>query len=302
MFIVTHRKFFFVLSALLVIGSIVAGLRFGLQFGTDFTGGSILEVSYSEDRPDVETVRALLEPLDLGEYSVRPTGEQGIALRSRELSLEEKNAILSALSDGGHVLTEERFNSIGPVVGESLKRKSYYSVSLVVLGIVLFITFAFRKVSHPVSSWKYGLATVISLAHDVIVPIGAYIVYGVFTGAQIDVLFVSALLATLGYSVHDTIVVFDRVREHLKINQERNIKEPFEKTVGDSVRQTMTRSINTSVTIFLVLVALYFVGSEATRHFTFVLLMGVVVGTYSSIFLAAPLLVTLQKLQKEHNK
>src|SRR5690606_27628308 len=188
----------FAISGLLILGSLVAGYVFGIQFGTDFTGGSILEVSYAENRPAVENVRERLDPLGLGEYSVRPSGEDAIALRTRTLSLEEKGTIMSTLSEGGFLLQEERFNSIGPVVGESLKRKSYYAVTLVVIGIVLFITFAFRKVSVPVSSWKYGFATVTSLAHDVVVTIGAYLIYGFFTGAEIDVLFVSALLATLG--------------------------------------------------------------------------------------------------------
>ena len=164
---------------------------------------------------------------------------------------------------------------------------------------MLFITFAFRKVSYPVASWKYGLSTIVALAHDVIIPTGVFIVWTHFHGGEIDLLFVTALLAILGYSVHDTIVVFDRVRENLRLGGNAKSKETFEQTVGASVTQTFGRSINTSLTIFLALVALYFIGGASTRDFAFVLLVGVITGTYSSIFVASPLLVTLEKLQSK---
>ena len=298
--IIRNRKIFFTLSAILVIGSLVAPFFFGFHLGTDFTGGSILEVRYLSERPQLEATQALLSPLGLGNFSLRPSGESNFVLRAREISPEEKSAILSVLSSGGQTqISEERFNSIGPVVGESLKRKSYIAIAVVIFCIVLFITFAFRKVSKPVSSWKYGLATIVALFHDVIVPPGIYIVAGKFFGWEIDLLFVTALLAILGYSVHDTIVVFDRVREHLRRNQEEGRVEEFEKTVGESLIQTMSRSINTSLTLVIVLVALYILGVGATQSFAFVLLVGVIAGTYSSIFLASPLLVTLEKLQKK---
>jgi preprotein translocase subunit SecF len=167
---------------------------------------------------------------------------------------------------------------------------------VVIICIVLFITFAFRKVSEPVASWKYGLATVVALAHDVVIPTGIFIVWSHFKGGEIDLLFVTALLAILGYSVHDTIVVFDRVRENLRTSHG---KISFIDTVGQSLTQTFGRSINTSLTIFLALIALYFFGGEATKNFAFVLLVGVVAGTYSSIFVASPLLVTLNNFQKK---
>jgi preprotein translocase subunit SecF len=300
MFIVQYRKFFFALSIVFVTVSLWAGLSLSPRFATDFTGGSILEVSYIDTRPSLDEARNLLSSLDLGAYSIRPSGEQGFVMRTREISLEEKNTIVNLLSsENPQSLREERFNSVGPIVGESLKQKSYYALAVVILCIVLFITFAFRRVSKPVASWKYGFATIVSLVHDVVAATGAFIIYGYFTGAEIDILFVTALLAILGYSVHDTIVVFDRVREHLGRNQEKEIQEDFEKTVGDSLRETFTRSINTSLTMFIVLLVLYMIGSEATRHFSFILLIGVVIGTYSSLFLGTPLLVTLAKFQSK---
>jgi len=298
MFVIKYRKIFFAISALLVGLSIFAMFYYGFNFGIDFKGGSLLEVSFSQDRPSSDIVNDGLKSLSLGSYSLQPSGNQNYILRTRELTQEEKNSIVSTLSgDGSYEVKEERFNTIGPIIGKELRTKALLAILVVIIGIVLFVTFAFRKVSEPVSSWKYGLATIIALAHDVIVPTGIFILFIRYHGGEIDVLFVSALLAILGYSVHDTIVVFDRVRENLHINKDFRKKENFEDTVGTSVGQTFGRSINTSLTIFIVLAALYFLGGESTRDFTFVLLVGVIAGTYSSIFLASPLLVTLEKLQ-----
>lgn len=295
MFIVNNRKFFFTLSILLVLGSIAAMFVYGFNFGIDFKGGSILEVSYpANSRPALEDVRADLNTLNLGSYILTPSGDSNFTLKAREISPAEKEAVLAAFSEQGTLtIKEERFNSIGPVVGNELKTKALWSIGLVILCIVLFITFAFRKVSYPVASWKYGVATIIALAHDVVIPTGVFVAWSHFYGGEIDILFVTALLAILGYSVHDTIVVFDRVREHLRMNQGSKSKESFTETVGLSVNQTFGRSINTSLTIFLALVALYIIGGESTKDFAFVLLIGVIAGTYSSIFVASPLLVTL---------
>jgi preprotein translocase subunit SecF len=300
MFVAKNRILFFIISGILVVASILAMRIYGFNFGIDFKGGSILEVSYVDARPSLETVSENISALGWGGYSVRPSGNSKFVVRTREINPEEKTQLVSALSLNGSVpLTEERFNSIGPVVGKELKNKAYVAIALVILAIVLFVTFAFRKVSEPVKSWKYGLVTILALVHDVIVPTGVYIVFSQFYGGEIDLLFVTAILAILGYSVHDTIVVFDRVRENLGINKHQKINEHFETTVGKSVSQTFGRSINTSLTIFLVLVALYFIGGEATRNFAFVLLVGVVAGTYSSIFLASPLLISLEKLARK---
>ncbi len=298
MFVIKYRKIFFVITIIFVVFSIFATFYYGLNFGIDFKGGSILEVSYSA-RPDVEVVKSELDKLNLGTYSIRPSGDKAFVLRSRALSQEEKGQVTRALSVSGTTLKEERFNTIGPTVGKELRNKAFVAIAVTVLAIVLFITFAFRKVSEPVASWKYGMATIIALVHDVVVPTGIFIVFAEIVGGEIDLLFISAILAILGYSVHDTIVVFDRVRENLRINRETRRKEEFETTVGRSVAQTFGRSINTSITIFLVLVALYFIGGETTRNFAFVLLVGVIAGTYSSIFLASPLLVTLEKWQRK---
>lgn len=299
MFVVKNRKIFFGISGLLVAFSIFSMIYFGFNFGIDFRGGSILEVSYSTERPNIEAVRENLNKLDLGNYSIRPS-EKGFVVRAIDISPDKKTEILQALTTGESTPKEERFNSIGPAVGNELKNKAYIAIAVVILCIVIFITFVFRKVSEPVPSWKYGLTTILTLIHDVIVPTGIFVAIASFTGAEIDLLFVSAILAVLGYSVHDTIVVFDRIRENLKRNKDTKQRETFEETVGKGVSQTFVRSINTSLTTFLVLLTLYFMGSDSTKNFSLVLLLGIVAGAYSSIFFAAPFLLVLEKLQRKN--
>lgn len=284
MFVVTYRKIFYALSALLVIGSITLAAVHGLKYSIDFTGGSIIELEYKDARPGRDAVLSALAPFNLSE-SIRETGENGYIIRSKVISDKERMDIQKVLTGAEF----KRFDSIGPVLGQEAARSAYASIILVVIVIVLFIAYAFRHVSEPISSWKYGLVAIVALLHDVIVPVGVF----ALLGYEIDTLFVTALLVILGFSIHDTIVVFDRVRENLKNHD----KDPFEKIVGNSISQTMARSINTSLTTLLALVALYIYGGEATHHFSLALIVGIVAGTYSSIFLGSPLLVTIEKWQ-----
>lgn len=294
MFVVRHRKFFFILTGILLAGSILATIIVPPKLSIEFTGGSLLEVTYEGERPELETVRERISVVDLGEPSVRESGERAITLRTRTLSPEERTTLLSALSvNGAEPVTELRFNSIGPSLGNELAIKALYAILAVTLAIVLYIAFAFRGVSRPVPGWGYGLIAVFMLAIDIIVPTGFYAIYAYFTGAQFDSLFVIALLALLGYCVNDVIVIFDRVREHLRNNLEDKVKESFEVTVGKSIDETMGRSINTGMTVVLALLALVIFGSEATRNFALVMMVGVAAGTFSSITRSAPLLIPI---------
>ncbi|MFH1473046.1 MAG: protein translocase subunit SecF [bacterium] len=298
MFIVRHRRWFYTLSLIFVVLAVYGIFSYGFNLSIDFKGGSITEVSYG-NRPDKDLITSKLQNLNLGGFSVRPSENNRYIIRTRELTTEEASALLNILPKDGEVAPVlERSNTVGPIAGSELKSKAIKAVTVVILMIVLFITFAFRGVSIPVSSWKYGLATIVALVHDVIIPTGVFVYLGHAMGLEIDLLFVSGLLAILGYSVHDTIVVFDRVRENLKINKDKHRVEEFEETVGHSVTQTMARSINTSLTLLITLVALFVLGSSATHDFAFLLIIGVIAGTYSSIFLASPLLVTFYKFQK----
>lgn len=310
MFIVNNRKFFYVVSLIIILASIVSLFVWGLNLGIDFKGGSLIEVNFATQEnsdikiPTIEDIKEKLSKIDLGEYSVRPTGDTGYIFRMREISGTEHQTIISLLEsiDSKLKIEEKRFDSVGPLLGGEALRKSYISIFLVIICIVLFITFAFRKVSEPISSWKYGVIAILALLHDVIVPVGVFSFLGHYKGVEIDTLFVTALLVILGFSIHDTIVVFDRVRENLKHRFDTRDNKTFEQIVGDSISQTFTRSINTSLTTLLSLVALYFIGGESTRYFSLALMVGIIAGTYSSIFLGSPLLVTVEKWQSAKRK
>ncbi|HVS79395.1 MAG TPA: protein translocase subunit SecF [Candidatus Paceibacterota bacterium] len=303
MFVINHRKVFYWISGTLMVLAVLAIIFIGFNPGIDFTGGSSVQVTYEGARPDTASVRAALDASGFTSYELRPSGDNKYDLQTGELDQTKQNAAIKALSlDGQAPLNLDSVNTIGPVVGRELANKAYIALALIILAIMLFIAFSFRQVSKPVSSWKYGIATIVALFHDVLIPTGIYVVYSKYTGAQIDLLFVTAVLFMLGYSVYDTIVVFDRVRENLKHNHDSRHTEEFGHTVGKSLAQTYARSINTSLTLVLVLLALLVFGSPATHNFVFVLLMGAIVGTYSSIFLASPMLVTMAEFSARKAK
>lgn len=293
MSIVAHRKIFYGISLVLVAASFTAIALWGLKPGIDFTGGTLVEASYDQ-RPAQSAVIASLSAIDPA-VSVRPSGDSEFIVRMKAVDQTEKAAVMTALSLGGSATsTIKTFDSIGPVLGVEALKRSIVSIVLVILGIVLYITWAFRKVSEPVSSWKYGFVAIVSLAHDIVIPLGAFSILGHYLGYEVDTLFVTALLVILGFSVHNTIVVFDRVRENLK---HAGSKKPFVDTVGESVSQTFTRSMNTSLTVIIALVSLYILGGSATEHFSLALIIGIVAGTFSSVFIGSPLLVTMQLRQ-----
>lgn len=300
-------KYFFILPAALVLLSLAALFMWGLKPGIDLAGGSLLQVTYPAGRPPAEMVRDAVSnaKLGLGEVRVQPSGEFGYILRQRDLSIAEKDMLLQPLRNMGE-MEEVQYTSIGPSLGAELMRKAWIAIVLVVLCTVLFIAFAFRKISdkegagrNHVSSWKYGIVAIVTLLHDIILPVGLFAFLGHLYGAEVDALFIVALLTILGISINDTIVVFDRIRENLRLNDERKKHEAFEGVVGRSISQTISRSITTSLTVIIVLAALYFVGPAATQNFALTLIVGMVAGTYSSIFLASPLLVLWERWQKK---
>lgn len=296
--IAKNLKYFFILPALLSVLALVALLAWGLKPGIDLAGGSLLQVSYPQGRPAVAQVEQVVAPLGLGEVRVQPSGADGYILRQRDLTNDEKNAFENKLSTLGH-MQEDQYTSVGPTLGAELLRKGWIALALVTICIILFIAFAFRRVSKPVQSWKYGIVAIVTLLHDVLIPVGLFALLGHLTGAEVGSLFIVALLTILGISINDTIVVFDRIRENLSLNDERNRREEFDQVVGRSIRQTLARSINTSLTVVIVLAALYFVGPASTKDFALTLIVGMVAGTYSSIFLASPLLVAWEKWSRK---
>jgi len=287
MFIINNKKIFIIISTVLVLAAIISIVVLKPTLGVDFRGGSLLEVEYTTKRPDMDTLKEILVSLELDSI-IQPTGDNGYILKTHELTETEHQNLLQVLSfDNSAEFNEKSFTSIGPSIGKELRRKAVVSIILVILAIVAYIAYVFRKVSRPVSSWKYGIIAVIALVHDIIIPSGIFAWFAYYYGAEVDTLFVVALLTILGLSVSDTIVVFDRIRENL--NEKKFTT--FAETVGNSLEQTYQRSVNTSLTVILVLLALVFFGPESTKYFALTLTAGMFFGTYSSIFLASPLLV-----------
>ena len=299
MFIITHRGFFFWLTGLILAAAIGTILFWGLPLGIDFTGVSLMQVSYEKGRPALADIEKQISAVHTGAVSVRTVGTNEISIRTRTMTPEEHDAVLASLTgqaiSANAPVTELAYTSVGPALGSQFTNKALWAIFAVMLVIVLYIAFAFRKVSRPVPSWGYGLTVVAMLAIDIIVPAGFYAAYAHFTGAEVDSLFIVALLALLGYCVHDVIVIFDRIREHLNKNEKTGLRESFEDTIGKSINETMTRSINTALTVALALIVLIFLGAEATRNFALVMLVGIIAGTFSSICRSAPLLIPLAR-------
>ena len=286
--LIRYRKFYYFFSGFLVLVSVLSLLVFGLNFGIDFTGGSLLEVEYKETRPENQNIKESIRGLELGDVVLQPTGERGLLIRLKELDEATHQKILDAL--GREKIEEKRFDSIGPVIGKELQEKAQKAVLFVLVAIVLYIAWAFRHVSKPVSSFRYGFIALVALFHDILITAGIFSILGHFLNFEIGIPFVAAILTILGYSVNDTIVVFDRIRENLT----KHTGE-FRDTVAKSIRETLVRSFNTSLTTLFVLTAIFFLGGETIRYFVLTLIIGIVIGTYSSIFLASPLLVSLKR-------
>lgn len=295
MYVVTHRGLFFWITGLLLAGAIAAIAFWGLPLGIDFTGGSLMQVSYPSGRPEISLIQSEVAKVPLGAISVRESGVDGVSIRTRNMTPQEHEAVLALLSADSANVSELSFTTVGPALGAQFAAKALWAIFAVVLAIVLYIAFAFRRVPRPVPGWGYGLTVVAMLAIDIIVPTGFYAALCHYTGAEVDSLFVVALLALLGYCVNDVIVVFDRVREHLAKNEKTGAKESFETTIGKSIDETIARSINTALTVALALGALIVLGAPATRDFALVMLVGVIAGTFSSICRSAPLLIPLAR-------
>lgn len=302
MFVIKNRKIFYGISVLVIGLCLTAIFGWGIKFGIDFAGGSILEVEYLETKVEKTVVEENINSLGFdNQFSVRQTGESGYIIRSTTITDAEKNQILSVLGQENN-LEEVRFNTVGPTLGKELTSKGITAFLVIVISIILFVAYTFREVSKPVSSWKYGFVAIIAFIHDVIVPVGVFAFLGQFYGVEVDTLFIVAILVVLGYSINDTIVVFDRIRDNLKKVKEKKRKDQFEKIVGKSLRQVFARSINTSITTLIALTAIFIWGGESTKWFSLALIAGVIAGTYSSIFFASPMLVTLSKMPQKPKK
>lgn len=302
--IIGKKWFYFLFSGLIIIPGLVSLTLFGLKLAIDFTGGTLLELRVNPPaggeklKVEKDALREGVESLGMAVGSIQTSGEKTYLLRLKPIEREQKEKIKKTLREKLGEVEELRFETVGPVVGKELARKAILALFLASLMIIIYIAWAFREVPKPASSWRFGLCAIVALLHDVLVVVGIFSLLGHFLKVEVDTLFVTALLTIIGFSVHDTIVVFDRIRENLK----RMTGIPFAQVVNESIIQTLTRSLNTSLTVVFVLLALLLFGGQTLRWFVVALLLGIISGTYSSIFNASPLLVLWQEWEEKRKK
>lgn len=289
-----YQKYYFVFSAILVGASIFALVYFGLNLGIDFVGGSVLRVEYKEKRPSIEEISLRMSQIGLSQFSFRTIGEKGLIIKTKEIDASTKAKLVEIFTTDPNVQKEKiEFEKVGAVIGEETKRRAIKAAIFSIIAIVLYISFAFRAVSYPIKSFEYGIATIVALFHDVLISLGLVALMGKLYLTEFSIPILTALLTIFGYSVNDTVVVFDRIRENLLKS-----KKNFEEVVNLSLNQTIGRSVSTSLTTLFVLIALFIFGGETLRDFSLVLIAGIASGTYSSLFVASPLIVLWYKRKK----
>lgn len=289
--IIGKRNWYFAISLLLIVPGIISLFLYGLKLSIDFTGGSRLVLQYPQvvNEKKVEDIKGVFEENKIEVVTIQRS-DKSVIVRTKPLDDKQDAKLLKDLKAKTGDVKQEQYETIGPVVGKETTLNALSAVGISSLLIVLYIAWSFRGVRKPVSSWRFGVCAIIALLHDALLLIGLFSLLGHFAGVEIDSLFITALLTVIGFSVHDTIVVFDRLRENLR----RNVEASFEQVANDSILQTLVRSLNTSFTALLVLFTLLIFGGETIRWFVVAMIIGIASGTYSSIFNAAPLLVVWQ--------
>lgn len=291
--LIAKRKWWYAISLLIIVPGTISLLVNGLKLGIDFQGGQMLEVS---GKVTQETVTPISDRLELKDVTIISSGENTMIRYRDESEPKQQQAnrqtLSSQLSATGN--SEIRFETVGPAVSADITRNAVISVALAAVAIVLYIAFAFRNVPPPLTSWNFGIAAIIAMLHDALLLLGVFSLLGWAFGIEIDSLFVTAVLTVIGFSVHDTIVVFDRIRENL-----RRERGELEIIINNSILETLARSLNTSITVLLTLLALYLFGGQSIKMFVLALIIGIASGTYSSILNASPLLISWQNYKKK---
>ncbi|KKQ90543.1 MAG: Protein translocase subunit SecF [Berkelbacteria bacterium GW2011_GWA1_39_10] len=284
--IIGRRKIWYLISLILLTPGIIAMIVWGIPFGIDFKGGTLLEIQFSQS-VSKDTIIEATKNLDIKNINVLPSGEDNFIIRTGILDDSQQKNLIESLNKAGDY-KQNRFETVGPAVSNDLRNKAVIAVIIASIAIIFYIAIAFRKVPKPTTSWRFGICAVLALIHDVLFVVGMSAILGHFFGYEVDALFITAILTIMGFSVHDTIVVFDRIRENLR----KSPSLDFEENVNNSILQTINRSLNTSFTVLIVLFSLYLLGGDTLKHFMLILLIGIAIGTYSSIFNAPPLLVS----------
>lgn len=295
---IKYSKVSYIVSGLITVVAIAAIATWGLKLGIDFTGGSLVELSFAKNRPTTEQIQGTLKDLQQEQGIIQNSGDDTVLIRTNFLSEEQHQALLKKFSEqysaNNNVITEKSFQTIGAAVSDQLRSRAMAAIVWVNLAIIIYVAYAFRKVSRPIASWKYGALAIVALVHDVLVVLGVFAFLGHFAGIQVETDFILALLTVLGFSVTDTIVVYDRIRENVLHHSAANFRD----MVNVALNETLMRSVNTTLTVLLPLAALFVLGGESIHNFALALLVGMFSGAYSSIFIASPLLVTVEEWQR----
>jgi len=294
--ILGKRKYFYIFSGALMLLSVIALSTWGLKYGLDFTGGTLMEVKSEKSKVQSDEIKNVLIGVGINDAVITPTQDNSFLIRYANSSDEKNQEVLKKLHEEFSDIQNTRLDYIGPSISSELKSKAVWALLVAVIGIAAYVAYAFRKVSRPVESWKYGVGAVVALVHDVLITVGIFAILGHLFNVEIDSAFIAALLTILGFSVHDTIVVYDRTRENLL---KSGSEEKFDETVNRSLNETMARSINTSLTVLITLLAIFIFGGASIKIFTLALLIGITFGTYSSIFVASALIVDWWKWEKK---
>ena len=292
--ILGKRKYFYIFSGTLMLLSVIVLSTWKLKYGLDFTGGTLMELQ--NVKAQSSDLKSVLSDAGINDAVVSPTQNNGFLVRYANSSDEKNQEVLAKLKEKFPDVQNTSLDYVGPSISSDLKSNAFWALLFAVIGIAAYVAYAFRKVSRPVESWKYGVGAVVALVHDVLITVGIFAVFGHLFNIEIDSAFIAALLTILGFSVHDTIVVYDRTRENLL---KSGSSEKFDETVNRSLNETMARSINTSLTVLITLLAIFIFGGQSIKTFTLALLIGITFGTYSSIFVASALIVDWWKWEKK---
>jgi preprotein translocase subunit SecF len=290
---VKYYKFHYIFVSILVAASIALLIMFGLNLGIDFLGGTIWEVEF-DNRPANSIIQEKLNKFDLGEVTIQPTGEKGVILRLKDIDENTHQQIFSSLGEISNI-QEKRFESIGPTIGKELRQKTLLLVIVSLIALLIYIAIAFRKLKWPIAGWQYGLVSIITLAVDILVPFLVLILLGKLYNVQFNIPIIAAMLTILGYTMNDKVIVFDRVRENLL----KTRVESFAETVNQSLNQIIGRSLSTGSCTLMVLFAIFLFGGDTLKYFSLTLIIGIIVGTYTSLFIASALLVSWGKRGRE---
>ncbi|MDP2820940.1 MAG: protein translocase subunit SecF [bacterium] len=284
---IKYRKIYYLITGALLIGSIASFLLYGFNYGIEFTGGSILELSFSDNRPSNQEVEEILKTEKLDQFNVQPVGEKEMSIRLPYINEAKHQDLKNKLKEKWN-FEEISFEGIGSVIGAELKSRTKLVVALALIAIIFYITLSFKQVSYPIKSWQYGVSSLFTIAYDLIIVLGVFSVLGHFYNISLTIPIITALLMIVGYSINNTVVVFDRIRE----NSNKYYKNDYQEIVNVSLNQTLFRSLGTSLTTLFPLLAIFFLAGQSLKYFSLALILGISVGAFSSLFLTSSVLVS----------